>query len=93
MLTLFIGGPADGLRIDVDPKAKLVEYPVNSKTPSLVSYDPNPPFEPETYSKVIYRRECINAGTKRIYFMVPLTVDLEVWIEQLVEGYCGGSDR
>lgn len=81
---LFIGGPADGLRIDVyEGQPVYCYHPVLGPVADVrVEVDPH-----AEYAIVCYKREVFYTGTQKFYFMVLECLQPNDWLERLLKGY------
>lgn len=90
-MALFLGGPADGWRIDVDTRQKTVLIPVN----------PHPPgFTPdkavlgaEASPAYLYKREEIECALEKYYVYVPQNWTCADIVDTLIMGYKIEKDR
>lgn len=84
-MALFIGGPADGKRFEVDSTVNVIDIGVN----------PNPPgftpdlavLNPEIVPTYRYRKECISCGADSYYVFVPFDWTCNDVVEALVLNY------
>ena len=84
-MALFLGGPADGWRIDVDIKLPIVTIPVNPHPPAftpdvaVLSANAAPAFQ--------YKREEIGCELETYYVYIPMDWNCSDLVEALVMGY------
>lgn len=90
-MALFLGGPADGWRIDVDTRLDRVTIPVNPHPPAftpdvaVLSASASPAY--------MYKREEIECALEKYYVYVPLDWNCSDLIEALVIGYRPEKDN
>jgi hypothetical protein len=90
-MALFLGGPADGWRIEVDTNLKDVLIPINPHPPgftpdeAVLNTDAAPAFR--------YKREEIECSLETYYVYVPSDWNCADLIEALIMGYKIDKDR
>ena len=84
-MTLFVGVPADGKRIDVVPRVNLVEVPINpippAFTPDMAVLDP------EVIPTVRYKKEAIAIEHNKYFVFIPEDWNPDQLIEALIRYY------
>jgi hypothetical protein len=84
-MALFLGGPADGWRIDVDTRLETVTIPINPHPPAfttdatVLSAIASPAYD--------YKREILECSLESYYIYVPLDWNCSDIIEALIMGY------
>lgn len=89
-MALFIGGPADGWRIEVDTRLTRVTIPINPHPPAftsdtaVLSAKASPAYE--------YKREEIACALEEYYIFTPVDWNCSDIIEALIMGYKPNKD-
>lgn len=84
-MALFLGGPADGWRIDVDTSLKTVAIPINPHPPAftpdnaVLSATSTPAFN--------YKREELECSLETYHIYVPVDWTCSDIIDALIKGY------
>lgn len=84
-MALFLGGPADGWRIEVDTSLKSVVIPVNPHPPAFTP--DNAVLSASTGPGYEYKREEINCSLETYYVYVPTDWNCPDITEALIMGY------
>lgn len=86
MITLFIGGIADGTWMDIDPTVDFVDVPDIINISDLSLHDPNAMPKCETYDVFRYTEQKLASPTRK-YRVMALLEDGECVIDKLIKGY------
>ena len=81
---LFVGGSADGRRIDVYKNTPFITVP-HKRKPSLSS-TPHSASKPELFESDLYRRETLFSAGNRDHFVMHYAEGGDL-IEMLIDGY------
>lgn len=85
---LCIGGPADGERVDHDPKLSMFRYPINPLPPAFTPDEAAMQYHEVHMLYAEYRVEYIGLGNnQRIFFAVYTELSTEQAIEMLFQKY------
>jgi hypothetical protein len=91
VMALFIGGPADGWRIDVDTNRQLVPIPINPHPPAFTP--DKAVLNAEVVPTYIYRKEVLTCGVETYYVYVPQNWNCADITEALIMGYKPEKDK
>lgn len=84
-MALFLGGPVDGWRIEVDTTLEHVVIPINPHPPAYTS--DLTVFNATTAPGISYKRETIECGAQDYYVYVPEKWNCNDIIDALILGY------
>lgn len=84
-MSLFLGGPADGWRIQVDTKLKTVAIPINPHPPA---FTPDKAVLDAVTSPVFkYKREIFQCSSETYFVYVPTDWSCADIVDALILGY------
>lgn len=84
-MALFLGGPADGWRIDVDTTKERVAIPINPHPPAFTP--DNAVLDTKASPAYDYKREEITCATETYYVYVPVDWNCADLFDALIMGY------
>jgi hypothetical protein len=90
-MALFLGGPADGWRIQVDTSRETVLIPINPHPPAFTP--DNTVLAASASPAFLYKREEIQCSTEIYYVYVPEDWNCADILDALILGYKVEKDR
>lgn len=90
-MALFIGGPADGWRIDVDTAEESIVIPVNPHPPAFTP--DKAVLETKTIPGYKYIREEITCGVEDYFVYIPADWNCADLVDALILGYKPEKDK